>query len=506
VYGRAVQPLAISNGIVWAAGWDNAATRLISVTGVVDLGAGSPVSQALDAAGQRAAITVESASGYRLVDVDLASRSQATLATAERYARAVAGDGAWIAGHQPGALATLPGVPLRVLPSGSEWDVPVVSLPSGDALIAVRSRGSGGRDVRDQRSVVVQPDGTLVTSLPADWTVIGSRQAPAQPDRPLAIDVRPSAVQACATVTGQALQPNVSDLQAAFRMASLNQGPGGYPSIEQVESNASGSARQAPRLSTALLGAIGWVESGWSQARNTARGSLGPTLQSFDCGFGVMQVTSGMYAGTLDPAIQQRIGTDYLYNVLWGSNILVQKWNYAESGFFKYIGDRNPCVVENWYYATMAYNGVASKNNPNNPSYDRNRPIFNGTQPRGNYPYQELVWGLMRNPPSISGARLWNPVNVAYPPDAWFPATDFPNALQNLSRITPETLSDACGGPGSLATPTPSPTPTPTFTPTPTPTPFPCYRTNPPAAAPTPLPFRDHIVFVPSRCSSFAGW
>ena len=46
-----------------------------------------------------------------------------------------------------------------------------------------------------------------------------------------------------------------------------------------------------------LLKAIAWIESGWAQASYdppVQYGQVGPVLSSHDCGYGIMQVTSGM--------------------------------------------------------------------------------------------------------------------------------------------------------------------------------------------------------------------
>jgi hypothetical protein len=74
-------------------------------------------------------------------------------------------------------------------------------------------------------------------------------------------------------------------------------------------------------------------------------------------------------------------------------------------------------VVENWYYAVWSYNGFAYVNHPGNPIHDPQRPPYlcDGTQPRSNYPYQELVFGCMANPPIRDGVPLWDPVPVTLP-------------------------------------------------------------------------------------------
>ena len=73
--------------------------------------------------------------------------------------------------------------------------------------------------------------------------------------------------------------------------------------------------------------------------------------------------------------------------------------------------------MEDWYYAVWSYHGFAFKNHPLNPDHPLPRPAYrcDGTQSRSNYPYQELVFGCIANPPVVSGVALWNPLAVTLP-------------------------------------------------------------------------------------------
>ena len=52
---------------------------------------------------------------------------------------------------------------------------------------------------------------------------------------------------------------------------------------------------ETPYAPPTLLKAIGWIESSISQTDwYTLSGGVGPALVSFDCGYGIMQITSGM--------------------------------------------------------------------------------------------------------------------------------------------------------------------------------------------------------------------
>ena len=88
-----------------------------------------------------------------------------------------------------------------------------------------------------------------------------------------------------------------------------------------------------PFIPPTLLKAIGWIESSIAQSDwNTPFGGIGPVLESFDCGYGIMQITSGMRAPLDDgwPSVQQSlVGTHYIYDIGRGSAILLDKWNGA---------------------------------------------------------------------------------------------------------------------------------------------------------------------------------
>lgn len=64
-----------------------------------------------------------------------------------------------------------------------------------------------------------------------------------------------------------------------------------------------------------------------------------------------MQITSGMEGGAgFEPG---RVTAEPAYNIGTGALFLIQKWN----GLSVHIGNNNPYVAEDWYYAVWAYNG-----------------------------------------------------------------------------------------------------------------------------------------------------
>jgi len=187
-------------------------------------------------------------------------------------------------------------------------------------------------------------------------------------------------------------------------------------------------AAGAPRIPAVLLKAIGWVESDMTMAASSVPfETTGLGQVSFDCGYGVMQITSGMTVplGSNNQASdsQTLVATHYAYNIARGAAMLGEKWNQDE---IRPIAGTNtgsdPGIIENWYFATWSYNGFTGpgarqSNHPLDPGFSGPRPAYkcDGTQSRTRYPYQELVWGCMNNPPSRNGQQLWAAVPVTLP-------------------------------------------------------------------------------------------
>jgi hypothetical protein len=152
------------------------------------------------------------------------------------------------------------------------------------------------------------------------------------------------------------------------------------------------------RFPCLLLKAIYYTESGWRQFCSTGR-----TVISFDCGYGIAQVTSGMRRGETSAYDPNRVAAEPAYNVSVGAAILAGKWRAAAC-----VGSNDQDVIEHWYFAVWGYNGFAFSNNPNNPAYRADRPEFNSSPTATNrraYPYQELVWGFAHFPPSAAHYR-----------------------------------------------------------------------------------------------------
>lgn len=235
-----------------------------------------------------------------------------------------------------------------------------------------------------------------------------------------------NADQTCPQSAVYGRQPFMTEMVNLFELAGNNRLGSSAPALPQMFQGypLNHTKQIQPYAPCILLKAIGYTESpGWKQF-NANYGEYGYTVIAPDCGYGIMQITYGMDGtGGYSPA---HVAGSPTYNIGTGALFLANQWNAVN----KYIGNRNPHVVEDWYYATWAYNegSVGTYNNPNrncpltNPlcgtAWNPNRPSFDGTQPRSWYPYQELVWGYANNPPNDPvnpNVEVWQPASLTLP-------------------------------------------------------------------------------------------
>ena len=219
------------------------------------------------------------------------------------------------------------------------------------------------------------------------------------------------------------------------------------------------------RIPPTLLKSIVWVESEFAMADgNVPWGGTGQVSRSFDCGFGLGQITTGMENRTGNPSPKQAlVGTHFLFNVAEAARMLAEKWN---SEFLPTAGGGDPAVLEDWYYAVWAYNGLFYTNHPqystthedawlnwlgstNHPfrdplrgdawhCNDQSSPNWldsgDGITPwfgRGAYTYPELVYGCMRHPPEYP-ARLYD--DPEYAPMPWPQPTPTPDGDEQTAE------------------------------------------------------------------------
>jgi len=228
----------------------------------------------------------------------------------------------------------------------------------------------------------------------------------------------------CGVEAAPGENPSTAEWQPIFQLVAT--GPGAWgtqgPAVPDI---GQGCGKPEPMhdvpaiFPCELLRAIAMQESGWRQfcVPDTPADQVGGasrTIISFDCGYGVGQVTSGMHKGETPAFDRARVAGDATYNLATGTLILADKWRATNC-----VGDNQPRTVEDWYVAAWAYNGLAFVNNPNNPNYSASRGVCDPNA-GCTAPYQERIFGWMEHPPS---AAHWQPLAVAYPDRADLPAT-----------------------------------------------------------------------------------
>ncbi len=60
-----------------------------------------------------------------------------------------------------------------------------------------------------------------------------------------------------------------------------------------------------------------------------------------------------------------RLKYDIMYNIEAGADVLLNKWSMSSYQSVSSVGNMDPNILENWYFALWAYNGWAQSNNPN---------------------------------------------------------------------------------------------------------------------------------------------
>jgi len=233
-----------------------------------------------------------------------------------------------------------------------------------------------------------------------------------------------------------------------------------------------------------LLKSIAWLESAYTQAsQQVPYEAIGPALVSFDCGHGIMQVTSGMTSpigerGYASPQ-QALVATHFAYNVARGAAILADKWNSApeQRPIAGTDTGGDPAIIENWYFAVWSYNGFTGpganrSNHPMDPIYGTWPRVAYSCGPssdglghnRGNYPFQELIFGCASHPPQVNGENLWTPQTVDLPDlndSRWREPLKLQNFVYPYDKMDIPTPKQPVGGyraaPATGATPTPYP-------------------------------------------------
>ncbi|MEM1035000.1 MAG: transglycosylase SLT domain-containing protein, partial [Myxococcota bacterium] len=246
----------------------------------------------------------------------------------------------------------------------------------------------------------------------------------------------------CAIEAVPGTNPSIAEWNDIFDVVS--RGPAEWgdagPSVIDLEvgcNTPEPPADQAARFPCELLTAIAQVESGWRQfcgptTPSDQVGGPSRTIISFDCGYGIAQVTSGMRIGETPSYDRERVASDPTYNLATGTRILAEKWSITDC-----VGDRRAITLEHWYSATWAYNGLSTINNPNNPNFDPNRGVYDPVN-GGSRPYQEKVWGRIEN---TSGQ--FDPTALAYPNPGDIGTSNRPPDLPDPDCASPTDCTDS---------------------------------------------------------------
>ena len=184
----------------------------------------------------------------------------------------------------------------------------------------------------------------------------------------------------CGVEAAPGINPTPAQWQAIF--AVVSNGPAAWGANGPAVANiGQGCGKPMPpttvpaKFPCELLKAIAMQESSWKQfcvpeSPADQVGKSSRTIIAFDCGYGIGQVTSGMHIGESPAFDRARVASDPTYNLATGTQILAAKWKATQC-----VGDNQPAIIEHWYTATWAYNGLSYRNNPSNPAYPSTRGI-----------------------------------------------------------------------------------------------------------------------------------
>lgn len=200
-----------------------------------------------------------------------------------------------------------------------------------------------------------------------------------------------------------------AQIEAIEKVATISsQSNGENPSYTEINRLLTEKAL-ANGIAPEILKAIAYQETGWHQywdpavpksIKDNCTVNDGKRLKwdgtnaklGYDCiGVGIMQISNHMYMkeGPEKDAYIQRLKDDIEFNIDEGIDILLDKWRYKDAverdtglPLIPTVNDGDPMVIENWYFAIMAYNGMLERNNPHTNAYKA---------------YQESVIERMRN-------------------------------------------------------------------------------------------------------------
>lgn len=145
------------------------------------------------------------------------------------------------------------------------------------------------------------------------------------------------------------------------------------PSRQEIEVMIDDVARKRA-VPSVLLKSIARVESAFSHYNSNGTPKVsGPCI-------GLMMINNRN--GGYD---SNKLKYDIEYNIEAGADVLLNKWSMSSYKSVSSVGNMDPNVLENWYFALWAYNGWAQSNNPHMlPSYAKK------------YTYQQLIYKICK--------------------------------------------------------------------------------------------------------------
>ncbi len=103
----------------------------------------------------------------------------------------------------------------------------------------------------------------------------------------------------------------------------------------------------------------------------------------------------------------EKLKYDILYNIEAGADVLLNKWSMSSYQSVSCVGNMDPNILENWYFALWAYNGWAQSNNPHMLSSYAKRST-----------YQQLIYDIARK----EYGQTINNIDLSYLPKSGIPS------------------------------------------------------------------------------------
>ncbi|GAB4073708.1 hypothetical protein GCM10028778_12110 [Barrientosiimonas marina] len=124
------------------------------------------------------------------------------------------------------------------------------------------------------------------------------------------------------------------------------------PPVSKVKEKVTEEAREQG-IPPEILKAIAAQESDYRQFDHDGEPHMSP-----GGGIGIMQVNPAKLSMELD---KDKLKQDIAYNIKMGARVLLNKWQLDS---IPDVNQHDKAVLEDWYFAIMAYNGLSAANDP----------------------------------------------------------------------------------------------------------------------------------------------